>query len=131
MFSNSYITSITGACLEHEQRQDQCRVCGAYHVTSFSLPRRIHLTSSLQAALGSWLDSESSFRLTVEKAKEATEGSDYARNQYEKFHTAYLDAKRTLDEINKQNAEERNGLLDERDLIKEIMRMIGKMLFRL
>ena len=84
-----------------------------------------------QSSLGAWLDSESSFRLTVEKAKEATEGSDYARNQYEKFHTAYLDAKKTLDQINKQNAEERNGLLDERQLIKDIMRMIGKMRFRL
>jgi hypothetical protein len=130
LLSSSYITSIAGACLEHEQRQDQCRVCGAYHRISSPF-RRIHLTSSRQAALGSWLDSESSYRLTVEKAKEATEGSEYARNQYEKFHTAYLDAKRTLDEINKQNAEERKGLLDERDLIKEIMRMIGKMRFRL
>ena len=85
----------------------------------------------LQAALGAWLDSESSYRLTVEKAKEATDGADYARQQFEKYNTAYLDAKKTLDQINKQNAEERNGLLDERQLIKDIMRMIGKMRFRL
>jgi hypothetical protein len=78
-----------------------------------------------QSALGAWLDSESSYRLTVEKAEEATEGADYARNQYEKYNTAYLDAKKTLDQINKQNAEERSGLMDERDLIKQIMVMIG------
>ena len=82
--------------------------------------------SRSQAALGSWLDSESSFRLTVEKAKEATDGADYARQQYEKYSTAYQTAKETLDQILKQNADERNGLLDERDLIKQIMRMIGR-----
>ncbi len=81
----------------------------------------------MQAALAAWLDSESNFRLTVEKAKEATEGADYARQQYEKFNTAYKDAKRTLDSILAQNAEERASLLDERELIKEIMRMIGNM----
>jgi len=85
------------------------------------------INEELKSSLGAWLDSESSYRLTVEKAKEATEGADYARNQYEKYNTAYLDAKKTLDQINKQNAEERNGLLDERDLIKEIMVMIGVM----
>jgi hypothetical protein len=78
-----------------------------------------------QAALAAWLDSESNFRLTVEKAKEATDGAAYAREQYEKYHTAYLSAKSTYDSILAQNAEERNGLLDERELIKEIMRMIG------
>jgi hypothetical protein len=62
----------------------------------------------------------------VEKSKEADEGADYARQQYEKYHTAYLDAKKTLDSILAQNVEERNGLLDERELIKEIMRMIGE-----
>jgi len=83
------------------------------------------LGAEYQAALASWLDSESSFRLTVEKAKEADDGAKYAREQYEKYSTAYKSAKSTLDTILKQNAEERNGLLDERELIKEIMRMIG------
>ena len=80
----------------------------------------------LQAALGAWLDSESSYRLTVEKAKEATDGADYARQQFEKYNTAYLDAKKTYDSILAQNAEERSGLLDERELIKQIMVMIGE-----
>ena len=84
----------------------------------------------MQAALSSWLDSESSYRLTVEKAKEATDGADYARQQYEKYNTAYLDAKKTLDSINDQNADERNGLVDERDLIKQIMVMIGERIAR-
>jgi alkylhydroperoxidase/carboxymuconolactone decarboxylase family protein YurZ len=83
------------------------------------------INSEFKAALASWLDSESNYRLTVEKAKEATEGADYARQQYEKFNTAYKDAKRTLDRILAQNAEERASLLDERELIKQIMRMIG------
>jgi len=83
------------------------------------------INEEYKAALSSWLDSESSYRLTVEKAKEATDGAEYARQQYEKYNTAYLDAKKTLDAINKQNVEERNGLIDERDLIKEIMVMIG------
>jgi hypothetical protein len=80
----------------------------------------------VQQALASWLDSESTFRLTVEKAQEAKDGAAYAREQYEKYSTAYKSAKSTLDQILKQNAEERNGLLDERELIKEIMRMIGE-----
>jgi len=83
------------------------------------------LNAEFKAALAAWLDSESNFRLTVEKAKEATEGADYARQMYEKYNTAYKDAKKTYDSILEQNAEERNGLLDERELIKEIMRMIG------
>jgi hypothetical protein len=83
------------------------------------------LNAEFQSALAAWLDSESNFRLTVEKAKEATDGADYARQQYEKYHTAYLSAKSVYDSILAQNAEERNGLLDERELIKEIMRMIG------
>jgi hypothetical protein len=83
------------------------------------------LGDEFKQALASWLDSESTFRLTVEKAQEAKDGAAYAREQYEKYSTAYKSAKSTLDQILKQNAEERNGLLDERELIKEIMRMIG------
>jgi len=83
------------------------------------------INEEYKAALGAWLDSESSYRLTVEKAKEASDGADYSRQQFEKYNTAYLDAKKTLDSILAQNAEERSGLLDERELIKQIMVMIG------
>lgn len=41
-----------------------------------------------EEALGQWLDAESEYRLQTEKAKEATEGSDYAREQYEKLQEA-------------------------------------------
>ncbi len=78
-----------------------------------------------QAALGAWLDSESQYRLTVEKTKEADEGSRYAQQQYEKYHTAYTAARTVSDGIARSNAVELADLLDERDLIKEIMRMIG------
>jgi len=83
------------------------------------------VNSEYKEALQSWLDSESDFRLTAQRAKEAEDGASYAREQYEKYNTAYKDAKKTLDTINAQNADERSGLLDERELIKEIMRMIG------
>jgi hypothetical protein len=61
----------------------------------------------------------------VEKTKEADDGSRYAQQQYEKYHTAYAAARGVSDSIAKSNAAELADLLDERDLIKEIMRMIG------
>ena len=76
-------------------------------------------------ALGSWLDSESKYRLTVEKNKEAKEGSEYARNEFEKWRTAYKKAKSDLAELLERHAEEKQDLLNERELIKEIMRYIG------
>ena len=50
----------------------------------------------VQAALGAWLDSESQYRLTVEKTKEADDGSKYAQNQYEKYHTAFAAAQKVM-----------------------------------
>jgi hypothetical protein len=76
----------------------------------------------------SWLDSESTYRLTVEKAKEATEGATFARNEYEKWSNAWKDAKKALAETLKRHDIDRAALADERKLIKMIMRMIGKML---
>ena len=35
--------------------------------------------------------------LTVEQAKEAEKGSEYASNEYEKWKTAYEEAKKTLE----------------------------------
>ena len=78
-----------------------------------------------QAALGSWLDSESNYRLTVQKVQQAQDGADYASSQYEKYSTALQQAQQTLNTINSQNAAEKKGLLDERALIIEIMQMIG------
>jgi len=76
-------------------------------------------------ALSTWLDAESKYRLTVEKTKEAKQGSAFAQDEYEKWKTAYKRAKEDLDATLARHAEERQNLLDERELIKEIMRMIG------
>ena len=79
----------------------------------------------IQASLSAWLDSESDYRLTVQKTTEAEEGSKYAEKQYEKYNTAYKDARSTADTLKQETASEIASLLDERELIKEIMRMIG------
>ena len=55
---------------------------------------------SSQNALGTWLDSESNYRLTVQKVEQAQDGADYARNQYEKYNTALQEAQHTLNTIN-------------------------------
>merc|ERR1719409_1916174 len=60
------------------------------------------VTKEWKDALSTWLDAESKYRLTVEKVKEARQGGQFARDN-----------------------EERQNLLDERELIKEIMRYIG------
>jgi len=76
-------------------------------------------------ALASWLDSESKYRLTVEQAKEAAKGSEYASNEYEKWKTAYDEAKKDLEATLARHAEERKDLAEEREVIKEILRYLG------
>ena len=77
-------------------------------------------------ALQSWLDSESTYRLTVEKSKEATEGATFARNEYEKWSDANKQAKKDLVATLARHAAERQEIADERGLIKVIMRLIGE-----
>jgi hypothetical protein len=77
-------------------------------------------------ALQSWLDSESTYRLTVEKSKEAAEGATFARNEYEKWSDANKQAKKDLVATLARHAAERQELADERGLIKVIMRLIGE-----
>jgi len=72
------------------------------------------VTAEWKDALSSWLDSESQYRLTVEKTKEAKDGSEFARNEYEKWKTAHSAAKRDLAATLARHAEERQNLLDER-----------------
>ena len=74
----------------------------------------------------SWLDSESTYRLTVEKSKEATEGATFARNEYEKWEDANKAAKKDLEDTLARHAIERKSIEDERALIKMIMRLIGE-----
>ena len=76
-------------------------------------------------AMEGWLDSESEYRLTVEKAKEAAQGADFAENEYEKWQDAHKMAARDLEVTLARHAEERQALADERELIKQIMRYIG------
>merc|ERR1711990_1064196 len=83
------------------------------------------VTDEFKEAMTSWLDSESTYRLTVEKAKEATEGATFARNEYEKWHDANKQAKKDLDLTLARHAAEREDLAGERQLIKLIMRLIG------
>ena len=63
--------------------------------------------------------------LTVEQAKEAAKGAEYASNEYEKWKTAYKQAKKDLDATLARHAEERKDLAEEREVIKEIMRYLG------
>ena len=83
------------------------------------------VTKEWKDALSTWLDAESKYRLTVEKTKEAKQGSAFAQDEYEKWKTAYKRAKEDLDATLARHAQERQNLLDERELIKEIMRYIG------
>jgi vacuolar-type H+-ATPase subunit I/STV1 len=76
-------------------------------------------------ALKAWLDSESDYRLTVQKAKDAKQGSEYAEQQYEKYNTAYNDATKAAQTLRNQNNAERQSLVDEQNLIQEIMRLVG------
>ena len=70
------------------------------------------------------MDSESTYRLTVEKSKEAAEGATFARNEYEKWSDANKQAKKDLAATLERHAAEREALADERELIKTIMRLI-------
>merc|ERR1719487_2360182 len=83
------------------------------------------VTKEWKDALSTWLDAESKYRLTVEKVKEARQGGQFARDNYEKWQTAYKRAKEDLEATISRHNEEPQTLLDERELIKEIMRYIG------
>jgi hypothetical protein len=67
----------------------QCRYFYS-EVLSFIFVLRFHLhcEMTLQRDVQAWLDSESEYRLDVQKAKDALEGATFARNAYEKWETA-------------------------------------------
>jgi len=88
------------------------------------------VTKEWQEAMESWLTAESNYRLTVEKMKDAREGRKYAQEEYENWKTAYKKAKSDLDATLARHDAERKDLLDERELIKLIMRYIGECLAR-
>ena len=83
------------------------------------------VTDEWKDAMTSWLDSESKYRLTVEQVKEAKEGASFAKDEYEKWKTAYKLAQKDLDDTIARNVEERKNIVDEQEVIKEIMRYLG------
>ena len=83
------------------------------------------MSAEWHAAMGQWLDSESTYRLRIEQAKEAKEGSKFAEQEYEKYRQAAKEAKENYLSGLKKHDIERQELFEERELIKEIMRYIG------
>ena len=83
------------------------------------------VTKEWNDALSTWLDVESKYRLTVEQVKEATEGATYARDEYEKWNTAFKDASKALEDTLATHADERKDMEEEKGLIQEILRYIG------
>merc|ERR1712159_587928 len=83
------------------------------------------VTKAWTAAMSAWLTAESNYRLTVEKMQDAREGSSFAEAEYEKWKDAHRKAKADLEATLARHEAERQSLLDERELIKQIMRYIG------
>ena len=83
------------------------------------------MSAEWKAAMEGWLDSESQYRLRIEQAKEAHEGSKFAEEEYEKYREAHKEAKENYETGLKKHDEEREELDGERELIKMIMRYIG------
>ena len=73
-----------------------------------------------------WLDSQSTYQLSLQKAKQAADAAAYASQQVEKLNSALTTAQSSLDAVTAQTADEKNGVLDERALIKELMSNVGK-----
>ena len=72
-----------------------------------------------------WLDSQSTYQLSLQKAKQAADAAAYASQQVEKLNSALSTAQSSLDAVTAQTADEKNGVLDERALIKELMTNVG------
>jgi hypothetical protein len=73
----------------------------------------------------SWLSSESTYRLQVEKTKDAMDGEKFAEDEYEKWKVTNKKAKAAYEEALKRHEQQRKDLADERELIRMIMRYIG------
>jgi hypothetical protein len=72
-----------------------------------------------------WLDAEAAYRLAMQKAKEAKQGAAFATDEYEKWSQANKAARKSLTETLAQHGTARTDLLNEKAIIKEIMRLIG------
>jgi len=78
-------------------------------------------------ALTKWLDGESAYRLAQEKVVTATEGAKFAREQYEKYAATVKDTKARVGKMAATYPGEKAGLLAERGLVVEVMRLLGIM----
>jgi hypothetical protein len=79
------------------------------------------------AALRAWLDGESTYRLEVEKQKEAEEGAAFARAEYEKWDATVKQTKERLEKMQADYPKEKESIATERELIKTILRLLGIM----
>jgi hypothetical protein len=79
------------------------------------------------AALRAWLDGESTYRLEVEKQKEAEEGAAFARAEYEKWDATVKQTKERLEKMQTDYPKEKESIANERELIKTILRLLGIM----
>mmetsp|Transcript_49235 Transcript_49235/g.98749 ORF Transcript_49235/g.98749 Transcript_49235/m.98749 type:complete len:394 (+) Transcript_49235:1-1182(+) len=85
------------------------------------------LHDAKQAALKAWLDGESAYRLQKEKVKEARQGARYAREMYEKWSATVKGTQERVDKMKAQYGKELADIKLERDLIHEILRLLGIM----
>ena len=83
------------------------------------------MSAQWHAAMEGWLDSESQYRLRIEQAKEARQGSKFAEEEYEKYRQAQKEAEENYNVGKAKHDKEREELDGERALIKMIMRYIG------
>ena len=78
-------------------------------------------------SMKAWLESESEYRLQLEKKKEAEEGAKFARDRYEKWAETVKSTQARLDAMEASYATEKQSIGDQKMLIKEIFRMLGIM----
>ena len=75
--------------------------------------------------LKAWLDAESAYRLQMEKKKEAEEGAKFARDRYEKWAETVKATEERYNKMKTDYGKEKQDIVDQRLLIKEILRMLG------
>jgi hypothetical protein len=82
-------------------------------------------TKEFQDAMTAWLDANAKYRLALDQASEASKGAAFATDEYEKWMQTNKQAKKSLAEQTARHALQRTALLNEKELIRAIMRLIG------
>ena len=65
------------------------------------------VSKEFKDSMTAWLDAESAYRLSVQKAKEAKEGAKFAEEEYEKYREAQKEAKENFEAGKKKHDQER------------------------